>query len=293
MAHPQLDSHFTLGPITALMFLASRHQRAEIRPLRTLHMRASRSFRDLVRGRSVFWIVRACVGFAFLHLLASQYLSDFGAGPMATSRKEEVQCSHPPPASSCPAPLDSTTPHWRNFEDTVTAMKQANVPYQLHAGTLLNFVRDCHLFGDLDFAIPFIWCQENGNEDVLIDAMLAKQFKLKHKFGKVDEFAYEISFIRDDITVDIFTMVETETSYDWGFWAKPSGAHRCTVQRTAVREDFQWGNVTNLRMPVPFDSALTSLYGREWRTPVDNWKWRDIFRIGSCDPKGSKSIVNV
>ena len=68
---------------------------------------------------------------------------------------------------------------------------------RLHAGTLLNFVRDCHLSNDLDFAIPLTWCQRNGNEDMLIEAMLAKKFKRKHKIGEIDEFAHEISFIRE------------------------------------------------------------------------------------------------
>ena len=179
--------------------------------------------------------------------------------------------------------------------DVVAALQQVNAPYQLHAGTLLGFARDCRLKSDIDFAIPRKWFRQDksgNNEDSLKKAMGARGFKFMYSIGKIDEFGYELSFKRLEIKVDFFTIDEAEATFHWGYWGKPSGLHRCTVNRTAVRGDFRWGNLTNLRMPVPFDAVLTSLYSRDWRTPVDKWDFLDIFRIGSCDPKGSQSTVS-
>ena len=128
--------------------------------------------------------------------------------------------------------------------DVVAALQQVNAPYQLHAGTLLGFARDCRLKSDIDFAIPRKWFRQDksgNNEDSLKKAMGARGFKFMYSIGKIDEFGYELSFKRLEIKVDFFTIDEAEATFHWGYWGKPSGLHRCTVNRTAVRGDFRWG----------------------------------------------------
>jgi hypothetical protein len=44
-----------------------------------------------------------------------------------------------------------------------------------------------------------------------------------------------------------------------------------------------WGDL-QMRVLVPYDTALTSWYGKNWKQPfVGKWRWfEDAFEVGSC-----------
>ena len=182
--------------------------------------------------------------------------------------------------------------HWRNFVDTVKSFEEVGAPYQLHAGTLLGLVRDCALKSDLDFAVPRTWFTDDPTRvGQLGRALKSRGFHYNFRFGTIQEFGFEIAYARDRLRVDIFTIDEIDTSFDWGYWRFDSGQHRCTVKRTSVEDTFYWGNLTGLRIPMPVEDVLESLYSKDWRAPTDNWPWTNIFSIGSCDPQGTKGYA--
>lgn len=199
----------------------------------------------------------------------------------------------------CPLPTNpNNSPRWRNFVDTIAALEEVQAPYQLHAGTLLNFIRDCDLRSDLDFALPGSWQAEH--EDSLVFAMATRGFVWEREFGNLDDFAYEQSFLRDGIRVDIFGIDNNNkdgTHFDWGIWSGVTGVHRCSVPRTSISKpgQYSWGPVNNIRIPIPFDGALQSLYGMEWRLPYPG-KWhylKSAIEIGSCNATGSLGTVDM
>lgn len=205
----------------------------------------------------------------------------------AMEQKVKAADSTPIESHSCPVTAEEST-KMQFLRNVTNILNELDCPYHIHAGTLLNFVRDCQSNDfDIDIAIPLVWIQENNNR--ITKAMQSNGYtKDRQNFGKISEpFGFEVAFWdkkRSGSRVDFFTTVETPTAYYWALRYK-GNPHRCTVKRTAV-QDFQWGDIT-LRAPVPFDMALQSMYGTEWRKPYPGkWHWfHSAVKIGSCEDK--------
>jgi len=190
---------------------------------------------------------------------------------------------------SCPGPL---TGRLLVLERILKLLDTLDCPHFLHAGTFLNFVRDCEgRDRDLDVAVPFPWMKEHHKR--FFSALRKAGFSIDHEFGNLnDAFGYEIHLdnkgmkgLREGeprLRFDIFTVVEHPNQYYWSMWHK-GNVHRCVVQRSGL-QTFQWGNLT-VRAPVPFEQALQSFYGPDWRLPPkQEWHWfRSAVTIGSCD----------
>ena len=76
-------------------------------------------------------------------------------------------------------------------------------------------------------------------------------------------------------------MLDKNSTYVNGFWLNGK-VYRCPIKRKAVAT-YDWGGV-EVRVPIPFEAALVSLYGKDWRLPFPRkWEWSvDPFRVGSC-----------
>ena len=198
------------------------------------------------------------------------------------------------PNHSCPVPKQHITKH-NLMKEVIHILEDIGAPYNLHAGTLLGFVRDCEITGKvLDFAIPIEWAREDDNDFKLQQAMVAAGFH--HAWGKplgtLEAYGYEYAWEKKekDIRVDMF-MVKTEKDrYRSGLWRKKK-VYKCSVWLDDVAT-FQWGDV-QVRAPVPFEKALTSSYGKDWQKPFPRkWRWfEDAFEVGQCEDKDGGGLA--
>jgi hypothetical protein len=225
-------------------------------------------------------IIYSLVSNSYVNMLA--YVPESQSVPKTTDAPVILQREPAPVYTyACPEPEGGPGQKMVVFAKAIHTLSQLNCPYNIHAGTLLNFARDCELNdSDIDLVIPLVWMQ--SNEKALKAAMEAIGFRQWRTFGNKAEFGYETAYMYNGTKVDMFTTAESANSYEWALWlgGKP---HRCTVNRTAVQE-FQWGNIT-LRAPVPFDMALRSFYGKAWRKPFPGkWHWfESAVTVGSCE----------
>jgi len=186
-------------------------------------------------------------------------------------------------AHSCPA-LKVGKP-FSVFTDVVKIMNDLKAPYNLHAGTLLFFVRDCKLASDdFDFVVPLPWLQ--AHHKAVVSAFLKAGFTYKYPFkvfGTLDKPGYEIAWTKLGVKVDLFSVVEEEHRYIWTM--RRCGActmYNCSTFREST-QDALWGDIL-LRIPYPYEAALAGNYGKDWRKPYPKWRWyEDAFDIGNCN----------
>jgi phosphorylcholine metabolism protein LicD len=171
--------------------------------------------------------------------------------------------------------------------DVVNTLDSIDCPYNLHGGTLLNFVRDCAIKdSDIDVAIPFKWRKKNNQ--LMIDTFQKNGFTYYYKFGvfgTIDEFGYEIAWKKNGVKIDTFTIINEKDRYISGLWENyPSSKriYQCEARRLDVGTAL-WGNL-EVRVPIPYDMVLTSWYGNTWKKPYKGqWQWfHSSFSIGSC-----------
>lgn len=194
---------------------------------------------------------------------------------------------------------------WNIFEEWLEIFREVNLTsWFLHAGSLLHFVRSCEMaYDDVDFAIPLPWWSDPNHQQRLKAAIKKRGYRYRWNFGAFGtpgRFGYEESWTKnplnanekDVLKVDLFSIVEQESSYIWAMWTGPIGkktAWPCQVHRQQV-VDAKWYSAKNntkplvIRVPFPFDPALVSLYGKEWKKPFPGtWRWDvEPFTVGSC-----------
>ena len=168
--------------------------------------------------------------------------------------------------------------------EMISIFNKVGAPYYIHAGTLLGFVRDCKLKSDIDFALPLKWWTVPDNRKALMETMNKTGYAYYYDkpFGSEGFLGYEEAWSKYGVKIDIFSTIEHDDYMAWALWVNGL-EYPCFVNRTSV-EEFNWGNLT-IRVPVPFDSALTSLYGKHWRDPFPGeWVWdKHPFSVGGCD----------
>jgi len=163
----------------------------------------------------------------------------------------------------------------------VRVLDSVSCPYNLHGGTLLNFVRDCEMKdSDIDVAIPLEWRQRH--EERLHKALVSGGFRKLRAFGTLWHFGYEVPYILNQTKIDTFSFVDEKQQYVTGLW-KDGNVYPCAARRIGVGTE-QWGELS-VRVPIPYETALESWYGQNWMIPHKGspWRWfEDAFEIGSC-----------
>jgi len=214
----------------------------------------------------------------------------------------------------CKKPLPTDPNKWNGLKGMAHVLNLLDAPYNIHGGTVLGLVRSCSIFdSDVDFVVEHSWLKSNLNATV--SALYQAGFSSGAHFGQPDKVGYERSFHsapfyslldadgqrsnlkaqfetglatsgstislfnRAGVKVDLFTIVREPDDYEWGLWIK-GGRCPCTTKSTGT-VDFSWLGV-NVKVPVPLEDVLTSLYGPDYMTPR-KWTWNvEPFTIGSC-----------
>lgn len=197
----------------------------------------------------------------------------------------------------CSDPSDTPSYKWAALEAMVGALNELDAPYNIHGGTLLGLARTCSIFdGDIDFVVEHGWFEEHHSR--ASKAFREAGFAMGASFGALGETGYEeaqhhmtllqggskISLVHErGFKVDLFTIRRFSDKYVWGLWVHGT-YHPCSTESTGT-SSYDWLGL-HIRIPVPVEGALTSLYGSDFMTPQP-WTW-DIepFTKGSCQRMG-------
>ena len=153
------------------------------------------------------------------------------------------------------------------LRDASAALAAAGIEHWLTYGALLGFVREGHLLAhdtDIDFAV------RNAGDKVPV-AMEAKGFRF-YSDTRIGSLIGNQKFRRDDISVDIFHLVEDgallRDHCPFDKWSVCSGTH--------LRMPLAPLDCGGFSVPAPVDGPayVEHLYGPDWRQPVTSWDWR-------------------
>ncbi|XP_029024306.1 fukutin isoform X2 [Betta splendens] len=154
-----------------------------------------------------------------------------------------------------------------------------DVPFWLSSGTCLGWFRQCNIISyshDVDIGI-FI----TDYRPDIVTAFAAAGLSLKHKFGKVED-SLELSFLSDDVKLDIFFFYEDgDIVWNGGTQAKSGRKFKRVFMSLFIRYIFQrfslcWAELLELKVRVPCETLdyITANYGTSWSVPVMLWDWK-------------------
>ncbi|CAJ1069819.1 fukutin isoform X1 [Xyrichtys novacula] len=149
-------------------------------------------------------------------------------------------------------------------------LAQLDVPFWLSSGTCLGWFRQCSIISysrDVDIGIFVVDFRPD-----IISAFRNAGLTLKHKFGKVED-SLELSFLRDDIKLDIFFFYEDrDIVWNGGTQAKSGRKFKYVFPRFSLC----WAELLDLKVRVPCDTLdyVTANYGSTWSVPVRSWDWK-------------------
>ena len=177
---------------------------------------------------------------------------------------------------------------WLVFTDVIHVLDRLNAPYNIHAGTILGFVRDRELKdSDIDIAVSSEWMKTNNA--AFINAFKRAGFDYMYKtasgqlspFGQLGQFGYEVAWTKRGVKTDVFSRLDYPDRYETGLWYH-GVVYRCVTHRRGV-ETAVWDSL-HIQVPVPYDLVLSSLYGTNWTLPFPGkWRWfEDALEVGSC-----------
>ncbi|XP_041825986.1 fukutin [Melanotaenia boesemani] len=149
-------------------------------------------------------------------------------------------------------------------------LAQLHIPFWLSSGTCLGWFRQCSVISysrDVDIGI-FI---TDFRSDI-IPAFRDAGLSLKHKFGKVED-SLELSFVRDDVKLDIFFFYEDgDVVWNGGTQAKSGRKFKYVFPRFSLC----WAELLELKVRVPCQTLdyIMANYGTAWTVPVRTWDWK-------------------
>ena len=149
-------------------------------------------------------------------------------------------------------------------------LETLKIPFWLSSGTCLGWFRQCDFIPhskDVDIGIWIEHYQSN-----LINAFRNEGFILKHKFGKIED-SFELSFLLDDLKLDLFFFYEDE-KYMWngGTQVKTGKKFKYLFEKFSLC----WTLLKDLYVRVPCNtkSYILSNYGQNWNKLIKNWDWK-------------------
>uniref|UniRef100_A0A8D2LLE9 Ribitol-5-phosphate transferase n=1 Tax=Varanus komodoensis TaxID=61221 RepID=A0A8D2LLE9_VARKO len=152
-------------------------------------------------------------------------------------------------------------------------LNSLGVRFWLSSGTCLGWYRQCNIIPyskDVDLGI-FI---QDYKPDI-IPTFQKAGLPLKHKFGKVED-SLELSFqgAGDDVKLDIFFFYEEEDHmWNGGTQAKSGKKFKYLFPKFMLC----WTEFVELKVRVPCETLhyIEANYGKDWRTPVKVWDWKN------------------
>ncbi|KAF7659710.1 hypothetical protein LDENG_00294060 [Lucifuga dentata] len=187
-------------------------------------------------------------------------------------------------------------------------LAQLNVPFWLSSGTCLGWFRQCNIIPysrDVDIGI-FI---ADFRPDI-ITAFQDAGLTLKHKFGKVRTFgrfyfkgkgqsvedSLELSFLSDDVKLDIFFFyVDDGIIWNGGTQAKSGKKFKYIFPRFSLC----WAELLELKVRVPCETLdyITANYGDTWNVPLHSWDWKtspsNVLENGVWPPANWAELIQV
>lgn len=144
------------------------------------------------------------------------------------------------------------------------------IPFWLSSGTCLGWFRQCSIISysrDVDIGIFIVDFRSD-----IIAAFRNAGLSLKHKFGKVED-SLELSFLNDDVKLDIFFFYEDgDVMWNGGTQAKSGRKFKYIFPRFSLC----WAELLELKVRVPCETLdyVTANYGATWSVPVRSWDWK-------------------
>lgn len=153
---------------------------------------------------------------------------------------------------------------------TARILTHLGIPFWLSSGTCLGWFRQCGVISysrDVDVGIFIVDYRSD-----IITAFRDAGLTLKHKFGKVED-SLELSFLKDDVKLDIFFFYE-EGDFMWngGTQAKSGRKFKYIFPRFSLC----WAELLELKVRVPCETLdyVMANYGKTWNIPVRSWDWK-------------------
>eukprot|EP00656_Telonema_subtile_P008433 TRINITY_DN13937_c0_g1_i1.p1 TRINITY_DN13937_c0_g1~~TRINITY_DN13937_c0_g1_i1.p1 ORF type:complete len:141 (-),score=31.98 TRINITY_DN13937_c0_g1_i1:183-605(-) len=131
----------------------------------------------------------------------------------------------------------------------------------------------------MDIGVELSWWQKHENEvKQALEDPNTYNFTAR-VLGNISEFGYEVAYSRGPVTIDLFSIQETEDYYVWTLHVN-NVLFPCHVRHDGYA-NADWNGLA-VRVPVPIEGALVSLYGKDWRKPR-GWRW-DVhpWQLGHC-----------
>ncbi|AWP14800.1 putative fukutin isoform 8 [Scophthalmus maximus] len=168
-----------------------------------------------------------------------------------------------------------------------------DIPFWLSSGTCLGWFRQCGIISysrDVDVGIfirDFRWD--------IVAAFRNAGLSLKHKFGKVED-SLELSFVSDDVKLDIFFFYEDgDIVWNGGTQAKSGKKFKYVFPRFSLC----WAELLELKVRVPCETLdyVTANYGASWSVPVKSWDWKsspsNVQENGAWPPAEWAGLIQV
>lgn len=176
---------------------------------------------------------------------------------------------------------------WDIFHNIITILNTLNAPYNLHGGTLLSWYRDCSLGSqDIDITLELDWFTQNNNK--LKRKLLDNRWRVIKRFGTIGKAGYEEAWVKNNIKVDLFSQTLLNGKYTNGL-SIGNVIYPCSIQKSGTLI-YKWSDL-NIKVPVPIEKALKSLY-HDWKIPAKKYVWSiDPFKKGNqCTKNFTLSI---
>ncbi|XP_026153832.1 ribitol-5-phosphate transferase FKTN isoform X3 [Mastacembelus armatus] len=174
------------------------------------------------------------------------------------------------PEDSSPAAVDFRRKVKSLLHLATQTLARLNIPFWLSSGTCLGWFRQCSIISysrDVDIGIFVVDFRSD-----IITAFTEAGLTLKHKFGKVED-SLELSFLNDDVKLDIFFFYEEgDIVWNGGTQAKSGRKFKYIFPRFSLC----WAELLELKVRVPCETLdyLMANYGASWSVPVRTWDWK-------------------
>ncbi|XP_078490415.1 ribitol-5-phosphate transferase FKTN-like [Ciona intestinalis] len=170
------------------------------------------------------------------------------------------------------------------FTKFTMVLHDLKIPFQLSAGTLLGWYRQCDVIpytNDVDVEMK----QSDFSMEIIRNLILAG-FTLVHKEGKLeDSLLFQFYLFKPEIGIDLFIRYELRDYYWFGGTVENLNKYMNVFDKYSLC----WTEFLNLKVKVPCDPLLyiITIYGEGWKKPVKEYSYmsspNNIMPAGSWD----------
>lgn len=163
----------------------------------------------------------------------------------------------------------------KNLKDAKTVLDRLKVKFWLTCGTALGALREEDFIGhdpDIDLGVL---AEDEDKADKIIASMKRKGFELMYEWGQRGS-GYELSFVRDDIKLDIFFFYKKGAKRWHGvYWRNENFPYAFPAKLIETHKKIKFqGLILNVYKDLEKYAELH--YGKDWVEPKERWNyWED------------------